>query len=388
MTNNDDWNIKGRLVLSEALKNGLPDSTCYVYRISIPAHGCSTYIGFTTQNPRSRLEQHLESAKTDSKNKVHKELRKFGFLHEFEVISSYANEVLGLVGEIVNIQKYNAGLNSTKGGEGNNYNVVEDRNHLGEQVFYVENKQVAKRNAEIKKISNRLQEKDSFEYTHSLNKKIDFRYKSVINTTGIEGKILEKMFPFGDDWKKIYNSFDSVYRSLPYGGCTFDKDHNEIMAARKTFLKTRLNTLRERRAAVKEKNPTSGSYLEKVSEAVKLIKDNHLYVCDKSQTISHEGFFFYDGLYGKQFKSFGRKGVFSDGKPRFSNFYNMVLLGDPRFAFKDENTAKDFVTSMYRIIPEVVDPKTGFYLPLKRRFSKKLTYEKLRVDSSGRVTKF
>ena len=90
-----EWNGKSRLPLEEALKHVEPQQ-CYVYRLSVPADGTNIYIGFTTQNPSARLEQHLNSAKEGSNQEIHKELRKYGMLHEFEVISSTLTKSLAL----------------------------------------------------------------------------------------------------------------------------------------------------------------------------------------------------------------------------------------------------------------------------------------------------
>ncbi|MDB9923904.1 hypothetical protein OAC90_00310 [Planktomarina sp.] len=135
------WENRRWLPLDEALTAGIPAKACSVYKLSV---GGSEYIGFTTQDPKQRLEQHIKDAKNDSKQKVHVELRRFGYLYDLEVISQHANEVLGLVAEISNINKHNPSLNVSIGGEGNEFNVVESKNHLGEFVFIVENKSVEK----------------------------------------------------------------------------------------------------------------------------------------------------------------------------------------------------------------------------------------------------
>ncbi len=133
---------ENRLTLDKALEAGVPKLKCFVYKITV---GGKEYIGFTSQKPEKRMEQHLESAKNESFQKLHKELRRFGYLHEFEVISEHENEVMGLVAEISNIQKYKPELNVSIGGEGNSYDVIEGKNHLGENVFYVEDKKLEKR---------------------------------------------------------------------------------------------------------------------------------------------------------------------------------------------------------------------------------------------------
>ena len=123
------------LPLDKALEVGVPEQTCFVYKLSV---GGSDYIGFTTQDPKNRLEQHLMSAREGSQQKVHVALRRFGYIHDFEIISEHENEVLGLVAEIINIKKYAAELNTSIGGEGNNFSVVEKKSYQGEEIFFVE----------------------------------------------------------------------------------------------------------------------------------------------------------------------------------------------------------------------------------------------------------
>jgi len=129
------WEKHDSLPLDKALEIGVPYQKCFVYKLSV---GGSDYIGFTTQKPKKRLEQHLNSAKEGSGQKVHVALRRFGYLHEFEVISEHENEILGLVDEIINIKKHSAELNTSIGGEGNFFLVAEKGSHQGEQIFFVE----------------------------------------------------------------------------------------------------------------------------------------------------------------------------------------------------------------------------------------------------------
>ncbi|MDA9985967.1 hypothetical protein N9E86_02185, partial [Alphaproteobacteria bacterium] len=148
-----DWSNNRQLTLDRALKAGVPAQKCFVYKLSV---GGSDYIGFTTQNPKKRLEQHLESAENESKQKVHLQLRRFGYLHDFEVISEHENEVLALVAEIINIKKHGPELNTSIGGEGHNFDVVEGKNHLGENVFFVWNKNV-KSDVESQETENEIE---------------------------------------------------------------------------------------------------------------------------------------------------------------------------------------------------------------------------------------
>lgn len=134
------WSKHDELPLEEALKLGVSKKKSYVYKISV---GGLDYIGFTTQLPEKRLEQHLENAKKLSKHKVHVQLRKFGYIHDFEIISEHENEILGLVAEISSIKKYEPELNTSNGGEGNIFTVFEKDSLHGEVIFFVRNNVVA-----------------------------------------------------------------------------------------------------------------------------------------------------------------------------------------------------------------------------------------------------
>lgn len=126
------------LSLEQALAKGVPDTRCFTYRLEI---GGESYIGFTTQDPQARLEQHIQDARNGSKQNVHVALRRFGYLCDLEVLGEYKNEVLGLVAEISNIKKHQSSLNTSMGGEGNKYEVFERANEFGELALYVRLKQ-------------------------------------------------------------------------------------------------------------------------------------------------------------------------------------------------------------------------------------------------------
>ena len=131
-----EWMQQPQVSLTEALQMPSRLQDCHIYKIEV---GGEDYIGFTSQKPAKRMSQHLEDAKNGSLLKLHKKLRQFGFIHEFEVLATEKNEILGLVKEISLIKKYNPSLNASPGGEGNEYDVFEDW-HKGEQVLCVKNK--------------------------------------------------------------------------------------------------------------------------------------------------------------------------------------------------------------------------------------------------------
>ena len=125
------------LPLDEALNQNIPSCKCFNYLLEI---GGEIYVGFTTQDPQVRLEQHIHDAKLGSKQRVHVALRRFGYLCHLEILGEYDNEILGLVAEISNIKKYRSTLNASLGGEGNYYEVFEKLNQLNEMVFFVRKK--------------------------------------------------------------------------------------------------------------------------------------------------------------------------------------------------------------------------------------------------------
>lgn len=134
------WNKHDELPLEEALKLGVSKHKSFVYKISV---GGLEYIGFTTQLPEKRLDQHLDDARQLSKQKLHVQLRKFGYIHDFEIISEHENEILGLVAEISSIKKYEPELNTSQGGEGNIFTVFEKASLHGEVIFFVRKNVVA-----------------------------------------------------------------------------------------------------------------------------------------------------------------------------------------------------------------------------------------------------
>ena len=82
------------------------------------------YVGFTSRPPRVRWDEHKESAANGSNTKFHRTLRERGITKT--AMQRYDNEIDALVGEIRLIEIFKTldkSLNSTKGGEGNNFKV-------------------------------------------------------------------------------------------------------------------------------------------------------------------------------------------------------------------------------------------------------------------------
>ena len=164
----------GAVPLAEALDHGLLLENWFLYRLSVPSVGIHTYIGVTSKKPEDQLAQHLASAREGSTHKLHKKLREFGLLHEFEVLSTHPNEVLALVAEMAAIKTQDADLNDTDGGNGWTYNLIRKNNGLGESVLYVIDK---KKEALAKKQTAHQRGKllAWIDLAHEINKEHGFR---------------------------------------------------------------------------------------------------------------------------------------------------------------------------------------------------------------------
>ena len=123
--------------IQEALSLNVPNTKCTVYRIEF---GKDCYVGFTTQNPEARLEGHIKRSKDGGTNKINKAFRKWGYIYKYEILGEYPNEILGLVAEIANIQKYDCNLNENEGGQGRDFNIVPQKNIFDEDILTVHDK--------------------------------------------------------------------------------------------------------------------------------------------------------------------------------------------------------------------------------------------------------
>ena len=123
--------------IQEALLMNVPKCECYVYKLEI---GNEFYVGFTSQKPEKRIEAHILSSENGAMQKINIALRKWGYMYEFEIIGKYPNEILGLVSEIKNIEKFESKLNESIGGQGKDFNIVTNKNKYNEDIFYVHDK--------------------------------------------------------------------------------------------------------------------------------------------------------------------------------------------------------------------------------------------------------
>lgn len=166
MDDSSPWGPDGLLPLELALRIGLPAQRCYLYRVDA---GGDIYIGMTTLDPEAAMADHVEQARSGEQSKLHKALRRFGYSFDLSTISEHATEVDCLVAKVSQVQRLRPTLNSTFGGEGNLFNLIELPNKLGEQVLYVENKRA-------RQSLMRNRRKSDFRYLKSVFHRIRLRY--------------------------------------------------------------------------------------------------------------------------------------------------------------------------------------------------------------------
>ena len=129
------------------MKERLPTKRCFVYQIEV---GGESFIGMTTLTPEEALSNHIARAREGDPSKLHKAMRRLGYICEVEMISAHDTEVECLISKVSQIKKNNPTLNSTFGGEGFNFNLVELPNNQGEMILYVEDKSI-KRKLELQR---------------------------------------------------------------------------------------------------------------------------------------------------------------------------------------------------------------------------------------------
>jgi len=136
------WNSAGGEVsVEDALRSELPTQRFFVYKIAV---GGDEYIGHTSLKPHVAMDGHISDARNGGVTELSKTLRRFGYVHEFNVVSEHNNEVTALLAKVIQIKMIKPILNLTFGGEGYRFNLVERKNELGEQVIFVQNNIVAR----------------------------------------------------------------------------------------------------------------------------------------------------------------------------------------------------------------------------------------------------
>ena len=203
-----NWGENDTIPLDEALKTNVPVQTCYVYKLTV---GGSEYIDFSFDNPKISLQKHIKKAQDGSTEKIHIALRRFGYVNKIEILLEHNNEILGLLSQISAIEKSKPELNDTIGGEGNNYNIIEKKNSLGEKVFYVEQKLIVNEKKLIINRKKHLKLKKSEKYLSELKDKIFIRHQKI--TSRFEKwkyDYIEK-----DEINPILQSFFSLEKNEP-----------------------------------------------------------------------------------------------------------------------------------------------------------------------------
>ena len=95
-------------------------------------------------DPRQRHlgtgNEHIAASKEGKKAKINKAFRKWGFIYSLEILGEFHNEIVGLMNEIIQIENSHSTLNQHKGGQGKDFNIVLNKNQLGEDVYFVHDK--------------------------------------------------------------------------------------------------------------------------------------------------------------------------------------------------------------------------------------------------------
>ena len=119
-------------------KNKIPKNESYVYKISV---GGKDFIGCTNKYYFENEEHRFHNlAKTNSKHPLCVALRRYGFVSKCILISKHNDEVTALLAQISEIEKLKPKLNETIGGEGVNYNIIEQYDENGELILFIEDK--------------------------------------------------------------------------------------------------------------------------------------------------------------------------------------------------------------------------------------------------------
>ena len=188
------------LNLEDALNDKSQEGTYRLYKIDV---GGEVYIGFTSQEPERRMEQHVEAAKTGSQLLVHKKLREFGFYYDFVVLETYSNEVEALLNEIISIKRFNASLNLTEGGEGKKYHVIREQNEHGELVFKAKNLQKEKEILELEAL--KLSQSNGAVLEDFLIKLQHFQDDIELKNRSLN---LKRQFTIAEVFKECHEKFD------------------------------------------------------------------------------------------------------------------------------------------------------------------------------------
>ena len=97
----------------------------YIYKITV---GDKIYIGYSSRNPRVRLQEHLETARRGKwrhRSLLYPALQEASYECSMEILAEHLHEVPALLHEIMEIVKVDkeTSLNISKGGEGSTVNI-------------------------------------------------------------------------------------------------------------------------------------------------------------------------------------------------------------------------------------------------------------------------
>ena len=129
------------LEVAEALKVPLTKEECTEFSMEI---GGECYVGLSQTTTEETINDLLCCADNGVMDRVSKQLRKFGHIHDFKVLKVHQNEIHGLVGQYASIVKYSPSLNEPfpemgldTGLRTKNYRLTKKLNSLGEWVLAI-----------------------------------------------------------------------------------------------------------------------------------------------------------------------------------------------------------------------------------------------------------
>ena len=108
---------------------------------------------------------------------LHKALRRFGYVYETGILAETGDEVRGLLARLAQIGKIRPALNRSFEGEGEQFDLVEQINEMGEKILYVENKKVCR-------VHDRLRRRSDPAYLQSILQRIQHRYARIERKSG------------------------------------------------------------------------------------------------------------------------------------------------------------------------------------------------------------
>lgn len=109
--------------IDKALKVGVPEKKFSLLSILVGGDEC---IITTSSKPKERIDRLIKNAKQDGKSSIETQLRTFGFIHKYEVLETFPNEVLCLLEQFIQIKKRSPKLNEKNSVIGEQFGLTED----------------------------------------------------------------------------------------------------------------------------------------------------------------------------------------------------------------------------------------------------------------------